>query len=86
MFPIKNGSKQGDVLSPPLLIFALEYAIRRVQVNQYGLKLKGTHQLLVYADDYNLLGGREQTIKKNREALVVANKETGLEENAGKTK
>jgi len=51
--------------------FALEYAFRRVQVNQDGLKLNFTHQLLVNADDVNIMGGSVHTIKKHAEVLVV---------------
>ena len=51
-----------------------------------GLKLNGTHQLLVYADDISILSGNVRTIKKNAEALVDSSKETGLEVNADKTK
>ena len=78
--------KQGDALSPLLFNFALEYAIKRVQVNQDGLKLNGTHQLLAYADDVNILGGSAHTVEENVEALLVATKETGIEVNADKTK
>jgi len=69
-----------------LFNFALEYTIRRVQINQDGLKLNDKHQLLVNADDVTILGGSICTIKKNAEALVVASTETGLEVNADKTK
>ena len=85
-FPIKNGLKQGVAFSPLLFNFALAYVIRRVQVNHESFKLNGTHQLLVYADDDNILGGSIQTIKKNIDALVVSSKETGLAVNAEKTK
>jgi len=64
MFPIRNGLKQRDDLSPLLFNFALEYAIRRVQVNQDGLKLNSTHNVLVYDDDVNMLGGNVQTVKE----------------------
>ena len=63
-FPLMNGLKQGDALSSLLFKFALYYAVRRVQINQDGLKLSGTHQLLVYADDVKKLGGSVHTIKK----------------------
>jgi sorting nexin-29 len=86
VFPIRNGLKQGDALSPLLFNFALEYAIMRVQVNQDGLELNGTRQLLAYADDVNILGGSVHIVKDNVEALVVATKDTGLEVNADKTK
>jgi hypothetical protein len=64
----------------------MEYAIRRVQANQEGLKLNGTHQLLVYADAVNIMGGSVHAIKKITEALLVASKEIGLEVNAKKAK
>jgi hypothetical protein len=85
MFPIRNGLKQGDALSPLLFNFALEYVIKRVQVNLDGLKLNGTHQFMAYADD-NILGGSAHTVKENAEALLVATREIGLEVNADKTK
>jgi hypothetical protein len=55
-FLIQNGLKQGNVLPPLLLNFSLEYAIMKVQEIQVSLKWNGTHQLLAYADDVNLLG------------------------------
>jgi hypothetical protein len=78
MFPIQNSLEEGDALSPSHVNFALENAIRRVQVNQDGLKLNWTHQLVVYAG-HNILGRSVHTIKNNADALVVASKETGLE-------
>jgi hypothetical protein len=58
----------------------------RVQVNQDGLKLNGTHQLPVYADAVNKFGGSSRAVKKNTKPLLVASKETGLEVNVDKIK
>jgi hypothetical protein len=49
-----------------------KYAIRKVQENQVGLKLNGTHQVLAYADDVNLLEDNIDTIKKETETLIDA--------------
>jgi retron-type reverse transcriptase len=64
-FPNQNGLKQEGDLSPLLFNFALEYPIRKVQENHAGLKFNGTHQLLAYADDVNLLGDNLDAINKN---------------------
>jgi len=86
VFPTENCSKYVDNLLPLLFNTALLYAIRRVQVNQDGLKLNGTHQILVYADDINTLDGSVHTIKKSTKALGVASNEIGLKVCAGKSK
>jgi hypothetical protein len=84
-FAIQNGLRKGDTLSPLLFNFALEYAIRKVQINQVGLKLNGTHQLFVCADDVNLLGDDIDAIQENTQTLIDAGKEVGLEVNTEKT-
>jgi hypothetical protein len=84
-FPIQNGLKHVDALSPLLFNFALEYAIRRVQENVEGVKLNWIHQVFPYADDLNMVGGNVDTVK-HIEALLDASKEVGLEVNPENTK
>ena len=62
MFPVRNGLKKGDALLPLLSTFALECAIRRIQVNQDGLQLIDTHQHLLFTDDVSILGRSLPTI------------------------
>jgi hypothetical protein len=78
-FHIQNGIKQGDALSPLLFNFTLDYALRKVQENQVGLKLNGTFQLLVYVVDVNLLRDNIDTINKSKGILIHASKEVSLE-------
>jgi hypothetical protein len=69
-----------------LFNFALEYVIKKVWENQVGLKLNGTHQLLVCADDVNLLGDNIVAVKKNTKTTTDAIMETGLELSTEKIK
>jgi hypothetical protein len=58
----------------------------RVQVKEDGFKLNGTHQLLVYAENINILDGSVCTMNKNTDDLVVASNEISPEVNADETK
>jgi hypothetical protein len=68
MFHIRNGWKEIRCSVGIAFQLSLEYAIRSVQVNRDGWNLKGTHQLLVYADDVNIMGGSVHTMKNNSAA------------------
>jgi hypothetical protein len=69
-FPIQNGLKQGDALSPLLFIFVLEYAIKTVHENQEGLKLNGTQQLSAYSADVNTVGKKHRYHKEKHESFI----------------
>ena len=85
-FPIRNGLNKGIALSSLLFNFALGSATRRVQVNQDGLKLNYTYQLVAYIDDVKIFGGSVHAVKETAEALVVASKEIRPEVNGDKAK
>jgi hypothetical protein len=56
MFPIQNGLKEADALLKLLFRFALEYVIGKAHKKGVKLKLNGALNLLVNADDVDLLG------------------------------
>jgi hypothetical protein len=78
--------KKLDAWPSSLFNYVSRYAIKGVQANQEDLKINGTHQLLVYADDVIMSGGHVSTVKQNTEPLIVASKGIGLEVNSEKTK
>jgi hypothetical protein len=70
MFTVEYGLKQGGAFLSLIFNFSLQYAIRMVQVNQNGLQLNGTHQLLVYADDVNITDESVHNIQKKNRSFV----------------
>ena len=73
IFPIENGLKQGDALSPLLFNFALEHAIRKIQETNLGLDMNGTHQVLAYADDVNYVKISDiRAIERNEDVSLNA--------------
>jgi hypothetical protein len=79
---VENTFFKGRILASP----ALEYVIRKVQGNEGALKLDGTHQVMVYADDVSIMGKSTRIVKKNTEALLVTSKKICLKVNVEKTK
>jgi hypothetical protein len=68
-FPTQNSLKQGDALTSLLFKFSLEYATGNVRKTQLGLKLNGTHRLVVYADEVNILCDNRDFVKKKTKTL-----------------
>jgi hypothetical protein len=85
-FPAENCLKQGNASSSLLSNFVFVHAIRKVEENQVGLKLDGSHGHLAYADDSNLLEDSTVNVKINAETLIDASKAVGLEINTEKVK
>ncbi|KAJ4449317.1 hypothetical protein ANN_00715 [Periplaneta americana] len=84
--PLRHAPSLLLVTARSVSALTTEYAIRKVQNNRQGLELNGLHQLLVYADDVNMLIENPQTIRQNAEILVKASKTIDLEVKPGKTK
>jgi hypothetical protein len=80
-FPIHNGLRQGDALSPLLFNFELEYAIQKVGTSDLGLSLNGNVQVCTYADDIVEMGDHKGTVMRNTEILMEASNQLGVKVN-----
>lgn len=69
IFPLHIDVKQGNALSQVVFSSALECVIMNVQENKEGLELNGTHQLLVYANDVNLLVKNISNMRRKKKLI-----------------